>query len=277
MMMRGVAAPRAKQLWIMTDAAREARAAGVPFGDIVDPFGEPVKRAFALWSAIVDAGAEQRFLSRYLAAAWAEGVDITTDAGLDAVLVGAGLDPEVVHAEADPDRSTTILDANLETIEVAGQPAWRLSVKLPALTNIGPIQDEIVLRTTDRDGVGEDERLTVPVHGQVVADIGVFPETLSFGMLSQGESGELEAQVLARVPGARVKIVGAEIDGPLAEHVELEYRPVRGDAVGRSKEWRIHMKAAGSIPVGRATGTLNIRLDDAQYPELSAKVLAVVR
>ena len=129
MMMRGVAAPRAKQLWIMTDAAREARAAGVPFGDIVDPFGEPVKRAFALWSAIVDAGAEQRFLSRYLAAAWAEGVDITTDAGLDAVLVGAGLDPEVVHAEADPDRSTTILDANLETMNDAGLwgvPSFRL-------------------------------------------------------------------------------------------------------------------------------------------------------
>jgi hypothetical protein len=48
MMMRGVSAPVAKQRYIVMDAARQARARGVPFGRIVDPFGEPVRRAFAM-------------------------------------------------------------------------------------------------------------------------------------------------------------------------------------------------------------------------------------
>jgi 2-hydroxychromene-2-carboxylate isomerase len=41
-MMRGIPAPRAKQGYIMMDAAREARFYGVPFGRFVDPFGDAV-------------------------------------------------------------------------------------------------------------------------------------------------------------------------------------------------------------------------------------------
>ena len=53
MMMRGIPNPRPKQQYIMTDAAREARAHGVSFGHFVDPFGEPVKQAFSFFPAAV--------------------------------------------------------------------------------------------------------------------------------------------------------------------------------------------------------------------------------
>ncbi|MGI9322154.1 MAG: DsbA family protein, partial [Pseudomonadales bacterium] len=92
MMMRGVPAPRAKQLYIMRDTKREAQAAGIPFGKIVDPFGEPVKRAFSLLPHLRSIGKDVEFVGSYLRAAWAEGIDITTDAGLKVVVERAGVD-----------------------------------------------------------------------------------------------------------------------------------------------------------------------------------------
>ncbi|RZV56756.1 MAG: 2-hydroxychromene-2-carboxylate isomerase, partial [Pseudomonadales bacterium] len=49
MVMRGVPVTRQKGLYIFRDAAREAQAAGVPFGNFYDPIGEPAKRCYALY------------------------------------------------------------------------------------------------------------------------------------------------------------------------------------------------------------------------------------
>ena len=49
MVMRGVPATRQKGMYIFFDAAREARAAGVPYGNFYDPIGEPARRAYSLW------------------------------------------------------------------------------------------------------------------------------------------------------------------------------------------------------------------------------------
>lgn len=92
MMMRGVPAPREKGMYVLTDSAREARAAGEDFGKIVDPFGEPVKRAFSLLPFVVDQGKTREFVGRYLDAAWKEGVDVTQDSGLEKVISEIGLD-----------------------------------------------------------------------------------------------------------------------------------------------------------------------------------------
>ncbi|MEE4302320.1 MAG: DsbA family protein [Pseudomonadales bacterium] len=130
MMMRGVPAPRAKQQYIMSDAAREARAAGVPFGRMVDPFGEPVRRALSLWAWVRAEGREMPFLESYLRGAWAEGVDITSDAGLEAVLARAGLDPRAACTHLDDPASVALLDANLEDMLAAGLwgvPSFRVS------------------------------------------------------------------------------------------------------------------------------------------------------
>ena len=73
MMMRGVPAPRAKQMYIITDSKREADAAGVAFGRVVDPFGDPVRRAFSLYPTLEQMGKGREYLGSYLSAAFAEG------------------------------------------------------------------------------------------------------------------------------------------------------------------------------------------------------------
>ena len=130
MLMRGVPAPRPKQLYIITDAAREACAHGVPFGRVVDPFGEPVRRAFALFPGAVALNGGMAFVTAYLAAAWAEGIDISTEAGLRQVAANAGLDwDELQAASRDADWSA-LLDDNLNAMLDAGLwgvPSFRVT------------------------------------------------------------------------------------------------------------------------------------------------------
>jgi 2-hydroxychromene-2-carboxylate isomerase len=47
MVMRGVPATREKGMYIFMDAAREAHAAGVAYGNFYDPIGDPARRCYA--------------------------------------------------------------------------------------------------------------------------------------------------------------------------------------------------------------------------------------
>jgi len=130
MMMRGIPAPRAKQLYIIRDAAREARFRGIDFGHIVDPFGEPVRRAFALFPAAQALGKGLQFVTAYLDAAWTRGLDITTQTGLRRVVESAGLDWQALN---DMSRGTdwqALLDENLQAMLESGLwgvPSFRVT------------------------------------------------------------------------------------------------------------------------------------------------------
>ncbi|HEY5681803.1 MAG TPA: DsbA family protein [Pseudomonadales bacterium] len=130
MMMRGIPAPRAKQRYIITDAGREGRAHGAPFGPIVDPFGDPVKRAFALLPGAAAAGREMEYVTAYLNAAWFEGVDITTQKGLRAVATNAGMDWAALEQASRQENWEAILEENLNTMlkeDLWGVPSFRVS------------------------------------------------------------------------------------------------------------------------------------------------------
>lgn len=132
MLMRGIPAPFAKQQYIITDSAREARARHVPFGTIVDPFGEPVKRAFALFPGASALGKGMDFVTEYLSAAWAEGIDVAdaNDSGLRQIAARAGMDwNDLQSATRDTDWES-ILEDNVNDMLAAGLwgvPSFRVS------------------------------------------------------------------------------------------------------------------------------------------------------
>lgn len=128
MMMRGIPAPRAKQIYIITDTKREADYYSVPFGNIIDPFGEPVKRAFALFPYMQSIGRDIEYCSNYLRASWAEGVDITTDAGLRSVVERSGGDWQAAISSRDD--WSNLLELNVADMLEAGLwgvPSFRVS------------------------------------------------------------------------------------------------------------------------------------------------------
>ena len=130
MVMRGVPAPAAKGLYILSDALREAEHVGVAFGDMYDPIGEPVLRGFSLWPFARDAGRGAEYLSSFLRAAFAEGRKTGDDAGLRFVVERAGLDWEAAREHLGSDAWRDELEANRQTMYEAlglwGVPSYRL-------------------------------------------------------------------------------------------------------------------------------------------------------
>ena len=130
MMMRGVPAPFLKGRYIMMDAAREGRRRGVAFRGIVDPFGEPVLKAFALFPGAQALGLDLAFVTAYLKASWVDGVDITRRQGLETVAAELGLTLSQLQAAAQDKDWQSVLQDNLTAMSDAGLwgvPSFRVS------------------------------------------------------------------------------------------------------------------------------------------------------
>lgn len=92
MVMRGLPVPRAKQIYIILDAKREAEELGIGFGNFADPVGTGIERAFALAAYARSEGRELTFFQSLARAVWRDGLDLATDAGLEKAATRAGLD-----------------------------------------------------------------------------------------------------------------------------------------------------------------------------------------
>ncbi len=130
MVMRGLPVPAAKRLYIVLDTKREAERAGVPFGRVCDPVGRPVERAFELYPWARERGRAAEFLHAFARAAFAEGIDTGSDAGLRFVVEQAGLLWDEALAEQAADRGwRDELEANRQTLlglGLWGVPSFRL-------------------------------------------------------------------------------------------------------------------------------------------------------
>jgi 2-hydroxychromene-2-carboxylate isomerase len=129
MVMRGVPATREKGMYIFNDAAREARSAGVPFGDFYDPIGEPARRCYSLYPWACEQGRGNQLISSFLSAAFAKGVNTNNARGLRQVVENAGLDWSVAKTKLDKLGWQDILENNRLAMYEAGLwgvPSFRL-------------------------------------------------------------------------------------------------------------------------------------------------------
>ena len=129
MVMRGVPATRQKGMYIFKDTAREARAAGVPFGPFYDPIGQPVKQAYALYPWARSQGKAEDSISAFLSAAFAQGINTLPLSGLKTVVKQAGLDWNEAQSHlTDTDWKDELEDNRLAMYESGlwGVPSFRL-------------------------------------------------------------------------------------------------------------------------------------------------------
>ncbi|MGH8529781.1 MAG: 2-hydroxychromene-2-carboxylate isomerase [Nevskiales bacterium] len=104
MAMRGQPLPLAKQLYILRDAARDARRLGMPFGKIHDPLGEGVWRCLCVAEHAQKIGRLGEFVRAASRGIWAEGAEVLRDDVLRGLCEGNGLTwSDCVAAIANPD------------------------------------------------------------------------------------------------------------------------------------------------------------------------------
>jgi len=101
MAMRGQPLPRAKQLYILRDAAREADRLGLPFGRIHDPLGEGVWRCLCIAELALEQNRLESFVTTAARAIWGEGMEVLRDAPLRQVCERAGLDWDACRRAID--------------------------------------------------------------------------------------------------------------------------------------------------------------------------------
>ncbi|MCY3933169.1 MAG: DsbA family protein [Acidobacteria bacterium] len=92
MVMRGLPVKRSKRVYILLDAAREARRNGVQFGPISDPVGKPVERGYSLLPWAIEQGRGIEYFRSFMTLAFSQAVDAGSDRGLRRIVEEAGLD-----------------------------------------------------------------------------------------------------------------------------------------------------------------------------------------
>lgn len=172
MMMRGVKADRRKGFYILKDTQREAERLGIPFGNLWDPFGKPVLRAYSLFPWARDQGRGFEYLSRYSTAVWSERVDAWSEAGLRRIVERAGLSWEDARPRLDNRDWEGEFESNVDAMIAAGSwgvPTLRLLASQPGEQDftvwgqdrIWLIEEAIITRLGLATG---NHRLTTPLE-----------------------------------------------------------------------------------------------------------------
>ncbi len=133
MVMQGFPVPSRKKMYIVRDAAREARRLGIPFGLIADPLGIGAERCLAVCAALYrhSPNTEQAFDFAVAASAgiWSEGIDVASNDGLMLLASRAAIAPDIVNtAVQDLDAGISMAESNralLVDAGVWGVPSFR--------------------------------------------------------------------------------------------------------------------------------------------------------
>lgn len=121
MVTRGVPLPTAKKLYILRDAAREARRLGIAFGNMFDPIGEGALRCLRVAELAKDLGCERDFVIPTARAIWAEGADVTRDEVLRPLCERAGLEWDACKQALAGDELLQRCEDNVERLRSFGQ------------------------------------------------------------------------------------------------------------------------------------------------------------
>lgn len=129
MVMRGVPVTLEKGMYIFFDVAREASRRGIPYGNLYDPIGNPVRRCYSLYAWADEQGLGIALLSSFLRHAFAKGVNTNTDRGLRTVVESAGLRWSEAQARLGKDGWEQALEDNRLAMYrggLWGVPSYRL-------------------------------------------------------------------------------------------------------------------------------------------------------
>lgn len=174
--------------------------------------------------------------------------------------------PSQIRAIASVEGTFT---ADLQESKIGGERVWILTATAPPGLALGPARGSVVLTTTGLDGTGDGAAFTVPILAQIVTDIVVHPGVLQFQNLDRARGGRAEAEVLALVPGARVRVLASHLEGEASDDLVLEVVPVDPGDDQRAKRHAIRLSSKPSLSAAAFHGTLVLELDDPATPRIT--------
>ena len=146
MVMRGLPVKKSKRIYILLDAAREARRNGVPFGPIADPVGKPVERGYSLLPWAIDQGRGIEYFRSFMTLVFSQAVDAGADRGLRKIVEAAGLDWAEARRHVDDPAWRDEAERNREELfdlGLWGVPSFRVgSVAVWGQDRLWALEDE---------------------------------------------------------------------------------------------------------------------------------------
>ncbi len=136
MVMRGLAVPRTKRLYIALDAKREADRLGIPFGRVFDPLGKGIGHCMALFFQCIEGRSDELEIVHSIAKGiWAEARDVSNipdlvylagRAGIAEAEVRAAIEQQAWkdEAQANRDALTELGHWGVPSLRIGGYATW---------------------------------------------------------------------------------------------------------------------------------------------------------
>lgn len=120
MVMRGLTVTKAKRMYIVHDAKREANRYDIPFGKIADPLGGGVERCMALFPYAKAKGKERAYIAAISSGIWSEGADVCKDNVMERLVTQAGLDWNDAKSWIDNEDWIPLAEKNSQDLDALG-------------------------------------------------------------------------------------------------------------------------------------------------------------
>jgi hypothetical protein len=159
--------------------------------------------------------------------------------------------------------------AELQEAKLQDESYWILVATAPPGLPIGPQRGSVALTTTTADGTGDGAVFTVPILAQIAADVIVSPGVLQLTNVDRAQGGKLNAELLTLVPGAKLKVLSARLEGDASADLELVVTPEKPDEQGRAQRHQILLKSKPSLKADHFRGTAVFETDDERWPRIS--------
>lgn len=197
------------------------------------------------------------------------------------IMVVAPDAPGIVHRILEAPAG---IEARLETTRFAGETIWYVHVEVAPLTPMGAIRGDILLAVSDSDGNGDAGRLEIPVEIRIGPDNFLDPGMVTFGAMAKGSEKTVSARLNGLVPGSKIGIKEARIEGQNSEFLSVQQTVIRPDEEGRSQTWQFDVTISKSHPLGYLGAELVLVLDEpfgggvgVESNELRAAISGIIR
>ena len=169
------------------------------------------------------------------------------------------------------------LEVKLEAIHTTGVPFWNLTVRLEKDLPLGGYKGEILLSHSNSRDEGNAGRLSVDVFARITEPVVLSPMHVSFGAIESGSIAYVKSSLKTLLPGQRIRILDATLEGPSAPHLVLETEALGEDSEGRATHFHVILRSKETLPLGRLDAKLVLDLDDSQVPRIERQIHGFVR